>query len=100
VAERARRLVSAVSLERGAAPVTITVGVALYPDHGDTKDAIIASADAAMYAGKQAGGDRVRVPGEAAPAPRRKAAKRRDPDHAVVPRRRRTDAPSPRTTAA
>ena len=42
VAERARRLVSAVSLERGAAPVTITIGVALFPDHGDTKDALIA----------------------------------------------------------
>ncbi len=100
VAERARRLVSAVSLERGAAPVTITVGVALFPDHGATKDALIAAADAAMYTGKQAGGDRVRVPGDAAPAARRKAAKPRDPDDAIVPRRRRSDARSPKTTAA
>ena len=48
-----------------------------------------------MYAGKQAGGDRVRVPGEAAPAARRKAAKPRDPDGAIVPRRRRSDASQP-----
>jgi diguanylate cyclase (GGDEF)-like protein/excisionase family DNA binding protein len=100
VAERARRLVSAVSLERGAAPVTITVGVALFPDHGDTKDALIASADAAMYAGKQAGGDRVSVPGEAAPKPRPKTEKLRNEDSSIVPRRRRSDARSEKTSAA
>jgi diguanylate cyclase (GGDEF)-like protein len=104
VAERARRLVAAVSLERGAAPVTITVGVALFPDHGATKDALIATADAVMYSGKQAGGDRVVVPGEAARPSRRKPGKSRDRDTAIVPRRRRSDAPSdplsPKTTAA
>jgi diguanylate cyclase (GGDEF)-like protein/excisionase family DNA binding protein len=100
VAERARRLVAAVSLERGAAPVTITVGVALFRDHGADKDALIAAADAALYAGKQAGGDRVVVPGQA-PTPRpRTTPKHRDRAAAVEQRRRRSDPRRPRTTAA
>jgi diguanylate cyclase (GGDEF)-like protein len=100
VAERARRLVAAVSLERGAAPVTITVGVALFRDHGADKDALIAAADAALYAGKQAGGDRVVVPGQA-PTPRpRTSPKHRDRAAAVEQRRRRSDPGRPRTTAA
>jgi GGDEF domain-containing protein len=85
--------------EHGAAPVTITAAPPCSRTAG-IRRALIASADAVMYAGKQAGGDRVRVPGEAAPAPRRKAAKPRDPDGAMVQRRRRSDARSPKTTAA
>ncbi len=100
VAERARRLVAAVSLERGAAPVTITIGVALVPDHGATKDAVIAAADAALYTGTQAGGDRVVVPGEAPGARSRKAAKPSPPRRSGLPRRRRSDSPGTRTTAA
>jgi diguanylate cyclase (GGDEF)-like protein/excisionase family DNA binding protein len=99
VAERARRHVAAVSLERGAAPVTITVGVALFPDHGTGKDALISAADAALYAGKQAGGDRTVVPGEPPRRQPRKAAKGRRGDDPVVPRRRRSDHGA-RTTAA
>ncbi len=101
VAERARRLVAAVSLERGAAPVTITIGVALLPDHGEGKDALIGAADAALYGGKQAGGDQVVVPGEAPRPQSRKAAKpRRDPDAVIEQRRRRSDPDRTRTTAA
>jgi diguanylate cyclase (GGDEF)-like protein len=101
VAERARRLVAAVSLERGAAPVTITIGVALLPDHGEGKDALIGAADAALYRGKQAGGDQVVVPGEAPRPQGRKAAKpRRDPDAVIEQRRRRSDPDRTRTTAA
>jgi diguanylate cyclase (GGDEF)-like protein/excisionase family DNA binding protein len=100
VADRARRLVAAVSLERGAAPVTITVGVALFPDHGADKDALIAAADGALYAGKQAGGDRVVVPGQA-PAPRRRrSARTRDASGAAEQRRRRSDPGRARTSAA
>jgi diguanylate cyclase (GGDEF)-like protein len=100
VADRARRLVAAVSLERGAAPVTITVGVALLPDHGPDKDALIAAADGALYAGKQAGGDRVVVPGQA-PAPRRRTTpKGQDRAAAEEQRRRRSDARRTRTSAA
>jgi diguanylate cyclase (GGDEF)-like protein/excisionase family DNA binding protein len=100
VAERARRLVAAVSLERGAAPVTITIGVALVPDHGATKDALIATADAALYTGKQAGGDRVVVPGEAPKARSRKVTKPSPPHRSAMPRRRRSDTRGTKTSAA
>lgn len=101
VAERARRMVAAASLERGAAPVTITVGVALLPGHGSDKGALIAAADAALYAGKQAGGDRVVVPGEApSPRRRRKPSAAGDRHVADTPRRRGRADQRDRTTAA
>jgi diguanylate cyclase (GGDEF)-like protein/excisionase family DNA binding protein len=100
VADRARQLVAAVSLERGAAPVTITVGVAVFPDHGADKDALISAADGALYAGKQAGGDRVVIPGQV-PTPRaRRARKTRDGVAAAEQRRRRSDPGRARTSAA
>ena len=99
VAERARRMVAAVSIESGAAPVTITVGVALFPDHGADKDALIGAADAALYTGKQAGGDRVVIPGEKPKTRAPKASASRDPRRAVEQRRRRSDNRT-KTTAA
>jgi len=39
--------------------ITLSVGVAEFPAHGDTAEALIASADAAMYAAKDQGRDRV-----------------------------------------
>jgi diguanylate cyclase (GGDEF)-like protein/excisionase family DNA binding protein len=100
VADRARRLVAAVSLERGAAPVTITVGVALFPEHGADKDALIGAADAALYTGKQAGGDRVVVPGQSPKPRRRRSAKGRDGSGAAEQRRRRGDPGRQRSSAA
>ena len=38
-----------------------SVGVALYPEHGDTSSALLASADAAMYGAKQAGTGQARL---------------------------------------
>jgi diguanylate cyclase (GGDEF)-like protein/PAS domain S-box-containing protein len=35
--------------------LTASIGVALYPDHGQTAEALIANADTAMYAAKRAG---------------------------------------------
>ena len=35
--------------------VTLTIGVAAYPDNGDEPAALIRAADAALYAGKRAG---------------------------------------------
>jgi diguanylate cyclase (GGDEF)-like protein len=100
VADRARQLVAAVSLERGAAPVTITVGVALFPEHGADKDALIGAADAALYSGKQAGGDRVVVPGQSPTPRRRRSAKGRDGSGAAEQRRRRGDPGRQRSSAA
>jgi diguanylate cyclase (GGDEF)-like protein len=49
-------------------PVTLTIGVAVYPDHGTDMAGLIRAADEAMYTAKHAGGDRVHVaqtPGDA-----------------------------------
>jgi len=39
--------------------MTVSIGSAEYPAHGDTPEELIASADAAMYEAKNAGRDRV-----------------------------------------
>lgn len=62
IAERLRQAVKAtpVSLPDGqAVPITISVGLATYPVHGDVVDALLQAADAALYAAKQAGRDQV-----------------------------------------
>lgn len=41
--------------------VSATIGVASYPQHGRTQDALILAADVAMFAGKQDGGNLVRL---------------------------------------
>ena len=57
VAERIRSRVAAEAFEGGA--MTVSIGTAEYPAHGDTPEELIASADAAMYEAKNAGRDRV-----------------------------------------
>jgi diguanylate cyclase (GGDEF)-like protein/PAS domain S-box-containing protein len=44
---------------QGLKPTTLSLGVAVYPDHGDTGLQLIRSADAALYRAKQAGRDRL-----------------------------------------
>ena len=48
-------------------PLTISSGIAIYPEHGLTKDELIIAADQAMYQAKKGGRDRVvnaqRIPG-------------------------------------
>ena len=44
---------------RSLKPITLSLGVAGYPEHGDTGLEIIQAADAALYRAKQAGRDRV-----------------------------------------
>jgi diguanylate cyclase (GGDEF)-like protein len=44
---------------RTLGPVTLSIGVATFPEHGRTGDEIIAAADGALYAAKRAGRDRV-----------------------------------------
>lgn len=39
--------------------ITFSLGVAIYPLHGHTLDAVLRSADAALYRAKQEGRDRV-----------------------------------------
>ncbi|MEA2331975.1 MAG: hypothetical protein QOH58_2113 [Thermoleophilaceae bacterium] len=56
----AERIRAAVESEfgRDSVPVTFSFGVATYPDHGETVDAVIESADQALYAAKALGRNR------------------------------------------
>jgi len=40
-------------------PVTLSIGVAIFPDHGSSADEVIRCADAALYLAKEGGRDRV-----------------------------------------
>ena len=48
-------------LEGAVAHISASVGAALYPRHGADADALLAQADAAMYAAKQAGKNRFNI---------------------------------------
>ncbi len=67
-AERIRAAVSSVewtAIGSGLVhPVTVSIGVATYPDHGKTVDALLEAADKAMYEAKSAGKNRVAIAGE------------------------------------
>ncbi|MCS7235511.1 MAG: sensor domain-containing diguanylate cyclase [Armatimonadota bacterium] len=58
VAERLRRRIEETSLEEGLR-LSASFGVAVFPDDGNTPDALIRAADEAMYRAKRAGGNRV-----------------------------------------
>ena len=47
--------------EKTLEAITLSLGVAVFPDHGSTNDAILGAADAAMYRAKRDGRDRVVV---------------------------------------
>jgi diguanylate cyclase (GGDEF)-like protein len=49
--------------EFGGGRITLSMGIAEFPAHGDSSEAVIASADAAMYQAKRAGRDRVAIAG-------------------------------------
>ncbi len=59
VAEKLRRQIETHHFPGVPRPVTISCGVADYPIHGLTRDEVVAAADAALYAAKQAGRNRV-----------------------------------------
>jgi len=68
-AELLRQGVRRLSLggERGPqlGPVTLSVGIAVFPDHGDNGESVLQAADAALLRSKNAGRNRVTI-GEAA----------------------------------
>jgi diguanylate cyclase (GGDEF)-like protein len=73
VADRIRARVAAEAFAGGK--VTVSIGVAECPAHGDTPEELIASADAAMYQAKGAGRDRIAAasgPPETEPKKRRR----------------------------
>ena len=55
VAERIRHAVAELSASTGGPRVTISVGVACYPDDGRTKDVLVGVADRALYLAKPVG---------------------------------------------
>ena len=66
-AERVRQAVEHAafpSRDGGTARLTITLGVAAYPTHGATMDALLDAADAAMYVAKRMGKNAVAAAGE------------------------------------
>lgn len=58
VAERVRRAVARLT-QSNPTPVTITVGLAAYPEDATDRNGLVAAADTALYYGKQSGEDRL-----------------------------------------
>lgn len=58
-ADKVRRTVETFSFPGVPRPVTISSGVASFPADGDSRDALVLSADRALYSAKQAGRNRV-----------------------------------------
>jgi diguanylate cyclase (GGDEF)-like protein len=75
VAERIRSRVAEQDLGQGT--LTLSIGVAEYPDGGDTPEELIATADAAMYKAKNAGRNQVVVAGTIEQRPQEKKPARR-----------------------
>lgn len=59
VAEKLRRMVEEWQFTGVPRSVTISAGVAAYPDHGGTRDELVKAADSGLYAAKQTGRNRV-----------------------------------------
>jgi diguanylate cyclase (GGDEF)-like protein len=45
--------------EQTVGNITLSLGIAVYPEHGSTQESILRAADDALYRAKQAGRDRV-----------------------------------------
>ncbi|HWR34911.1 MAG TPA: sensor domain-containing diguanylate cyclase [Clostridia bacterium] len=59
VAEKLRRAVEGWHFPGVPRRISISIGVAEYPQHGETRDALVRAADAALYVAKQKGRNRV-----------------------------------------
>ena len=50
-----------IDTEKGALHVTLSAGVATFPEHGNSQEALIVQADRALYLAKQSGRDRIEM---------------------------------------
>ena len=55
LAEKLRKAIAQFPFPGIPRPITISIGVAEFPTHGDTRDSLVGSADAALYKAKQQG---------------------------------------------
>ncbi len=63
-AEQLRDTVKGLSLQydgKRLGSITLSIGVAAYPDHGSTAESLLLASDAGSYAAKSEGGDRIMV---------------------------------------
>jgi diguanylate cyclase (GGDEF)-like protein len=68
IAERVRAAIEALPAPAGGASVTVSIGVAIYPEDGTTAESLFKSADERLYVAKENG--RNRVVTRSLPAPR------------------------------
>ena len=59
VAEKLRGLIENYQFPGLGRPLTVSIGVADFPDHGSTRDELVKAADTALYAAKQSGRNKV-----------------------------------------
>ena len=64
VAERIRERIHAAGFSANGMPLTVSIGVAGYPEDADRREALLDKADAAMYLAKRRGRDQVAECGE------------------------------------
>ncbi len=81
VAEKLRRIVAGWQFPGVPRTVTVSVGAAVFPQHGTTRDELVKAADSALYAAKQLGRNAVCMANEARPEAGRKNNKRLAPTH-------------------
>jgi diguanylate cyclase (GGDEF)-like protein len=65
-AEKIRRGAQAIEIEfdgQALGPLSVSIGVGIFPDHGDNARDVLRVADRAMYRAKQAGRNRVEFGG-------------------------------------
>ena len=68
VAEKLRRTVAEWQFPGVPRPITISGGISMFPDHGSARDELVKAADAALYAAKQSGRNRILSAGATRPA--------------------------------
>jgi diguanylate cyclase (GGDEF)-like protein len=61
VTEKLRRLIEGWQFPGVPRTVTISAGIAAFPDHGTTRDDLVRAADTGLYAAKQGGRNRVHI---------------------------------------